>query len=83
MGLDVTYVVMAIHTCFKSIFQMFHLFQLYVANVLSFCFKSRMCIAHVAMCAGGWWTAACRNRLMLLSGRRRDSRAGAGWAQQA
>jgi len=40
-------------------------------------------VQHVAMCAGGWWTGACRNCLVLPPRRRRGSRAGAGWAQQA
>jgi len=48
----------AIHACFESIFQLFHQFQLYVANVSSLCFKSRLDVAHVAMCAGGWWAVA-------------------------
>jgi hypothetical protein len=56
--LDVAYVVMVIHACFKSIFQVFHLFWTYVANVSSVCFKSRFVVAHVAMGAGGWQTAA-------------------------
>jgi hypothetical protein len=35
--LDVAYVAMAIHVCFKFMFQMFQLFQTYVASVLSRC----------------------------------------------
>jgi hypothetical protein len=31
---------MAIHICFKYMFLMFHLFQTYVASVLSRCYKS-------------------------------------------
>jgi hypothetical protein len=38
---DVAHVVMAIHICFKCMIQMFHLFQTYVASVLSECCKSR------------------------------------------
>ena len=38
---DVEHVVMAIHVCFKCMFQMFYLFQMYVASVLSGCYKSR------------------------------------------
>jgi hypothetical protein len=34
---DVTHVAMAIHVCFKCIFQMFQLLQTYVASVLSGC----------------------------------------------
>jgi hypothetical protein len=49
---------------------MFHLFQLYVVNVLSLYFKSRLSVAHVAMRASGWRIAACRRRLVLLRGRR-------------
>jgi hypothetical protein len=48
---DVVYVVMAIHACFKCMFQMFHLFQMNVASVLSRRCKSRSrcCIyMHVA-----------------------------------
>jgi hypothetical protein len=37
---DVAHVAMAIHVCFKCRFQMFHLFQTYVASVLSGCCKS-------------------------------------------
>jgi hypothetical protein len=46
------HVAMATRACFKSIFQ---LFQIYVANILSGCFKSRSSVAHVAMApvAGG------------------------------
>jgi hypothetical protein len=34
---DVAYLAMAIHICCKSFFKMFHLFQRYVASVLSGC----------------------------------------------
>jgi hypothetical protein len=45
---DVVHVVMAIHVCFKLMFQMFHIFQTYVANVLSGCCKSRSgCCIHM------------------------------------
>jgi hypothetical protein len=37
---DVAHVIMAIHVCFKCLFQMFHLFQTYVASILSGCCKS-------------------------------------------
>jgi hypothetical protein len=36
--LDVAYVVLATHVCYKCMFQMFHLLQTYVASVLSVCF---------------------------------------------
>jgi hypothetical protein len=36
---DVAYVAMAIHVCYKCIFQMFQLFQTYVASVCSKCFS--------------------------------------------
>jgi hypothetical protein len=49
VNLGVAHVAMAIHTCFKSMFQVFHLFQTYVANVLSRCCKSKSGVAHVAM----------------------------------
>ena len=75
VDLDVAYVAMAIHACFKCI-----CFSLYVANVSSLCFKSRSCVAHVAIRASGWRTAAC---LLLLPGRRCGSRAGAGWGRHA
>jgi hypothetical protein len=48
---NVAHVLMAIHVCFKCMFQMFHLFQMYVASVLSRCCKniSECCIyMHVA-----------------------------------
>jgi hypothetical protein len=38
---DIAYVVIAIHVCFKCMFQMFHLFQTNIAGVLSGCCKSR------------------------------------------
>jgi hypothetical protein len=38
---DVAHVVMAIHVCFKCMFQIFHLFQMYVASSFSKCCKSR------------------------------------------
>ena len=47
--LDVTKVnldvAMPIHACFKRMFQVFYLFQTYVANVLSECFKNRSGVA--------------------------------------
>ena len=48
---DVAHVVMAIHVYFRCMFHVFHLFQTYVASVLSGCCKSRSgcCIyMHVA-----------------------------------
>jgi hypothetical protein len=38
---DVTYIAMAIHTCFKHMFYVFHLFQTYVVSVSCGCFKSK------------------------------------------
>jgi hypothetical protein len=61
-------VAMVIHAYSKG---MFYLFQLYVVNFSFLYFKSRSGIAHVAMHADDWRT--CRNRLVLLRGRRRDS----------
>ena len=58
---------------------MFHPFQLYVANILCLCFKRRLGVAHVAMCVGGWWIVACRNRLVLPLW----FTCGRGWARQA
>jgi hypothetical protein len=49
VDLGVAYVAMATLACFKHTFQVFHLFQTYVANVLSGCFKSRSSLAHVAV----------------------------------
>jgi hypothetical protein len=49
---DVAHIVMVIHVCFQYMFQMFHLFQMYVASVLSRCCKklSGCCIyMHVAI----------------------------------
>jgi hypothetical protein len=41
VDLDVAYVAMTIHACFKRMFQVSHLFQMYVTNVSSRRFKSR------------------------------------------
>jgi hypothetical protein len=41
VNLDVAYVAMPIHSYFKRMFQVFHLFQTYIAKVSSGCFKSR------------------------------------------
>jgi hypothetical protein len=52
VDLSVAHVAMTIHTCcnrYTRMFQVFHRFQTYVANVYSGCFKSRYGIAHVAM----------------------------------
>jgi hypothetical protein len=38
---DVTHVVMAIHICFKCMFQIFRPLQTYIVSVLSRCCKSR------------------------------------------
>jgi hypothetical protein len=38
---DIAHVAMAIHVRFKCVFQMFHLFQTYVASVVARCCKSR------------------------------------------
>jgi hypothetical protein len=38
-------VAMTVHAWFKRTFQVFHRFQIYVANVLSGCFKSRSSVA--------------------------------------
>jgi hypothetical protein len=38
---DVTCIAMDIHTCFKRMFYVFHLFQTYVACVSYGCFKSK------------------------------------------
>jgi hypothetical protein len=54
VDLNVVYVAMTIYACFKSLFRMFHLFQLYVANVLSLYFKSRLSVAYVAMHTSAW-----------------------------
>jgi hypothetical protein len=35
---DVTYIAMAIHTCFKHMFYVFHLFQTYVISVFMWMF---------------------------------------------
>jgi hypothetical protein len=41
VDLDVVYVAMTIHACFKRMFQVFHLFQTYVGSISFGCFKSR------------------------------------------
>jgi hypothetical protein len=38
---DIALAAMALHVCFKCIFQLFHLFQTYVVNASSDCCKSR------------------------------------------
>jgi cell wall-associated NlpC family hydrolase len=54
VDLEVAYIVMAIHTYLKSIcFKCFIRFDLYVANVLFLCFKSRPGVTHVAIYVGG------------------------------
>jgi hypothetical protein len=49
IDLGVAHVAMVIHACFKRMFQMFYLFQMYVVNVLFGCFKSTSGVVHVAM----------------------------------
>jgi len=49
VDLDVAYVVVVIHACFKRIFQVFCLFQTYVASFSSKYFKSRSRRGHVSM----------------------------------
>ena len=46
---DVAHVVMAIHVCFKCMFQIFHLFQTNVASVLSRCCKSSLDVAYTCI----------------------------------
>jgi hypothetical protein len=46
---DVAHVVMAIHVCFKCMFQMFDLFQTNVASVLSECCKVDMNVAYTCI----------------------------------
>jgi hypothetical protein len=78
VNLDVAYVSVAIHACFKSIFQMFHLFQLYVVNVLSLCFKSRSGVRGKLSAAAGvpsWFM--CRHGSAVPDAGERVSGAGA------
>jgi hypothetical protein len=49
VDLNVVYVAMAIHVCFKRIFQVFHLFLGICCKFSIECFKSRFGGAHVAM----------------------------------
>jgi hypothetical protein len=49
VDLDGTYVIMAIHVCFKYMFQMFYLFQTYVASAHLGVAKIDLDIAFVAM----------------------------------
>jgi len=51
VDLNVAYVVITIHTCFKRIFQVFHLFQTYVTIVSFRCFKNKSGRAHVSSVA--------------------------------
>ena len=46
---DVAHVVIAIHVYFKCMFEMFHLFQTYVASVLSGCCKVDLDVAYTCM----------------------------------
>jgi hypothetical protein len=69
----VAHVVTAIHVCFKCIFQMFHLFQTYVASVLSKCCKSKSgcCLyMHVAGICFKWflvfYTYVCKCFIWML-----------------
>jgi hypothetical protein len=55
---DVAHVAMAIHVCFKCMFQMFHLYHTYIASILFGCCKSRFrcCICmHVANVFFKWF----------------------------
>jgi hypothetical protein len=45
---DIAHDVIAIHVCFKCMFQMFYLFQTYVTSILSGCCKSR-CRCYIYM----------------------------------
>jgi len=40
VDLDVIYAAIAIHACFNRMFQVFHLFHIYVVSVSFGCFKS-------------------------------------------
>jgi hypothetical protein len=70
---DITHVVMVIHICFKCMFQIFHLFQTYVASVLSRCCKSRSgcCIyimlqANIFKCSQVFHTYVCKRFICML-----------------
>ena len=58
VDLDVTYVATVIHECFKHMFQVFHLFQMYVVNISSKCFKSTSGCCMAPMASGQRPTAA-------------------------
>ena len=61
VDLDIPYVAMAIHACFKCFIcfsRMLQVFQLYVSKVdLG---------EHMLQWPGGWGTSACHSRLLLL-----------------
>ena len=46
---DIAHVAMAIHVCFKCMFQIFHLFQTNVAGVLSGCCKKDLDVVYTCM----------------------------------
>ena len=57
VDLGLAHIAAATDACFKHMFQVFHLFQTYVVNISSKCFKStsRCCMAPMA--SGQWPTA--------------------------
>jgi hypothetical protein len=76
LNLNIAYVAMAIHVCFKRMFQVFHLFQKYVASVSSGCFNVDL-VLH--MLQWRWWLVDDG----LLLGRRRGSPCGRLWSVDA
>ena len=58
VDLDITYVATVIHECFKRMFQVFHLFHMYFANVSAGYFKNRSSVAHVFFYSA---VCTCRN----------------------
>ena len=65
---DIAHVVMAIHVCFKYMFQIFHLFQMNVASVLSGCCKSiYMHVASICFkCFQVFHTYVCERSIWML-----------------
>jgi hypothetical protein len=79
IDIDFAHVTMATHAYFKHMFQVFHLFQTYVANVSSRCFKSRLgvagCRPPTVAKAPPWFVCGC---LRWQTPPRRTSAGGAG-----
>jgi hypothetical protein len=63
---DVAYVAMTVNVCFKRIFQVFYLFQSYVASVSLN--VSKVNLGEHMLQWRRWLAGCCRSRLLLLLG---------------